>query len=63
MSQTDSKPVSQTQTTPSQDFAAFCEAEFERRRNSGADFDEQRYRSALALVMDKLERIESEGRS
>ena len=47
--------------TPSQDFAAYCEAEFERRLNSGEDFDEQRYREAMQLVMGKLQRLEDEG--
>jgi hypothetical protein len=48
--------------TPSQEFALFCEAEFERRLNSGNDFDEQRYRRAMELVMEKLRRLEDEGR-
>lgn len=47
--------------TPSQEFALFCESEFERRRNSGNDFDEQRYRRAMRLVMEKLQRLEDEG--
>jgi hypothetical protein len=47
--------------TPSQEFALFCEAEFERRLNSGNDFDEQRYRRAMGLVMEKLQRLEDEG--
>ena len=49
--------------TPSEEFAAYCEAEFERRLNSGRDFDEQRYRQAEKLVMDKLQRLEAEGRA
>lgn len=48
--------------TPSQEFALFCEAEFERRLNSGNDFDEQQYRRAMDLVMEKLRRLEDEGR-
>jgi hypothetical protein len=49
-------------STPSQEFALFCEAEFERRLNSGSDFDEQRYRRAMGLVVEKLQRLEDEGR-
>ena len=41
--------------TPSQDFALYCESEFERRLNSGVDFDEAQYRKAMALVLDKLD--------
>ena len=53
----------ESQNTPSQDFAAYCEAEFERRLNSGADFDEHQYRKAMALVMDKLANLEGEGKA
>jgi len=62
MSQPDEQSQQQsTPGTPSQEFAAFCEAEFERRLNSGVDFDEYQYRKAMALVMDKLASIEGEG--
>lgn len=44
--------------TPSQEFAAFCEAECERRLNSGAEFNQEQFKQAVALVMGKLERIE-----
>jgi hypothetical protein len=47
---------------PSEDFSAFCEAEFERRLNSGDGFDEARYRKAMAMVLDRLIRLEQEGR-
>lgn len=49
--------------TPSEEFAAYCDAEFERRLNSGTDFDEQRFRQIEKLVMDKLQRLEDEGRA
>ena len=39
---------------PARDFAEFCEAEFERRRNSDAPFDEESYREAMAIVLRKL---------
>jgi hypothetical protein len=48
---------------PSEEFSAFCEAEFERRLNSGEGFDEARYRKAMAMVLDRLVRLEQEGRS
>ena len=41
-------------STPSQEFTAYCEAEFERRLNSGSDFDEAQFRKAMSLVVDKL---------
>lgn len=49
--------------TPSQEFTAYCEAEFERRQNSGEGFDEAIYRKAMDLVMDKLLILESEGKA
>lgn len=46
---------------PSAEFAAYCEAEFERRLNSGQGFDEKTYRSAMTMVMERLVRLEDEG--
>jgi hypothetical protein len=65
MSESDVKPSSQEESTnsPSRDFAAYCESEFERRINSGIGFDEAQYRKAMTLVLDKLARLEGEGRS
>ena len=48
---------------PSEEFSAYCEAEFERRLNSGEVFDEGLYRKAMAMVLDRLTRLEYEGRS
>ena len=48
---------------PSEEFAAYCEAEFERRLNSGESFNETVYRKAMMMVLDRLTRIETEGRS
>ena len=48
--------------TPSEEFSAFCETEFERRLNSGQEFDEGLYRKARDLVMDRLVRLEREER-
>lgn len=45
---------------PSEEFAAYCEAEFERRLNSGKVFDEAPYRRAMNLVVDRLQRMEDE---
>lgn len=39
---------------PAKDFAEFCDAEFERRRNSDAPFDEESYREAMEIVLRKL---------
>jgi hypothetical protein len=50
-----------TMSKPSEEFLAYCEAEFERRLNSGQGFDEKTYRSAMAMVMDRLVRLEEEG--
>lgn len=47
---------------PSEEFAAYCDAEFERRLNSGEAFDEQAYRKAMAMVLERLVRLEEEGR-
>lgn len=49
--------------TPSEEFSAYCEAEFERQLNSGEGFDESRYRKAMAMVMDRLIRLEQEDHS
>jgi hypothetical protein len=46
--------ASQGPVGPARDFAAFCELERERRRNSDADFDPARFDAALALVLAKL---------
>jgi len=47
---------------PSEEFTAYCEAEFERRLNSGEDFNETLYRRAMTIVLDRLTRLEEEGR-
>ena len=46
---------------PSEEFRAYCEAEFERRLNSGDGFDEAHYRAAMEMAADKLRRLETEG--
>jgi len=65
MSESDAKPSPNEESpkSPSHEFAAYCESEFERRINSGVGFDEPQYRKAMQLVLDKLARLEDEGRS
>ena len=49
-----------TQVIPSEEFALYCEAEFERRLNSDEDFDVAAYQEAMDLVMTKLKLLEAE---
>jgi hypothetical protein len=42
---------------PAQEFSAYCEAEFERRRNGDAPFDETAYREAMELALGKLQAL------
>ncbi len=49
-----------TKVIPSEEFALYCEAEFERRLNSGEDFDVSTYREAMEQVMTKLMLLEAE---
>ena len=54
MPQTD-KPLSRSELHgPARVFAEFCDAEFERRRNSDDVFDENAYREAMDIVLRKL---------
>jgi hypothetical protein len=52
---------SERQAPPSEEFAAYCAAEFERRINSGSEFDEAAYREAQEMAMKKLVNFEEEG--
>ena len=45
---------------PSTEFKEYCEAEFERRRNSGEEFDEQAYAMAMQAALKKLQVLEEE---
>lgn len=47
---------------PSEEFAAYCEAEFERRLNSGETFHEPLYRKAMEMVLERLVKLEVEGK-
>lgn len=56
------KPLSTSELLgPSQDFADYCEAEFERRRNSEEPFNEADYREAMEMTLRKLKSLEDEG--
>jgi hypothetical protein len=51
------KPLTHTELQgPAKGFAEFCEAEFERLRNSDEPFDEEAYQEAMQLVLRKLQR-------
>lgn len=52
---------SEKQAPPSEEFAAYCEAEFERRVNSGDEFEEADYRKAMEMAMKKMVLLEEEG--
>lgn len=54
-------PGSAVETGPSAAFIAYCNAEFERRRNSDEPFDESAYREAMALTLYKIRALEEEG--
>lgn len=46
---------------PSDAFAAWCEEELERRRDAGAEFDEDAFRAAVTLALGRLKAREREG--
>lgn len=49
------KPLSASELKgPEQHFNAYCEAELERRRNSGETLDEALFQEAVELVQRKL---------
>ena len=49
------KPLSHSELHgPARVFAEFCDAEFERRRNSDESFDEEGYLEAMDIVLRKL---------
>ena len=45
---------------PSIEFQEYCEAELERRRNSGDEFDEQAFKDAMQMALKKLNILEEE---
>ncbi|WP_177418651.1 nodulation protein E [endosymbiont of Lamellibrachia barhami] len=44
-----------------QEFINYCEAERDRRRNSGDEFDEESFAVAMERVLRKLKVLEDEG--
>ena len=48
---------------PAEDFLAYCEAEFERRRNAAREFDEVSCREAMDLVVRRLQALEDEDKA
>jgi hypothetical protein len=49
-----------TKVIPSEDFVLYCEAEFERRLNSGGDFDAETYQQVMQEITGKLKALETE---
>ena len=43
---------------PSAAFSDYCQEELERRRDSGADFDEGRFQAAVDLAVGRLRAME-----
>jgi hypothetical protein len=46
------------QTRSSEEFVAYCEGEFDRRMNSGDEFDEEGFREAMNIALAKLRNLE-----
>ena len=44
-----------------QEFLAYCNAERERRLNSGENFDQEAFEEAIQMVLDKLRVLADEG--
>lgn len=44
-----------------EEFLAYCNAERERRLNSGEPFDEEAFEQAIQMVLDKLRVLADEG--
>lgn len=55
------KPKHEDRDKPSVTFASYCHRELERRRDSGAGFDEERFRAAVELGVSRLRGMEEEG--
>ena len=63
MSMSDQTP-SQTEEglgTSAEEFLAYCNAERERRLNSGEPFDQESFELAVQMVLDKLSVLADEG--
>lgn len=44
-----------------EEFLAYCNAERERRLNSGESFDQEAFEAAIQMVLDKLHVLADEG--
>lgn len=55
------KPTNDDRDKPSVAFAGYCHGELERRRDSGAGVDEERFRAAMDLAVGRLREMEKEG--
>jgi hypothetical protein len=63
MSQDDTLPVAGAAEVPASalEFYTYCEAERERRRNTGQPFDEAAFDAALELALRKFQALEERG--
>ncbi|MCK5360804.1 MAG: nodulation protein E [Gammaproteobacteria bacterium] len=60
----DDKPLSRSELHgPARVFAEFCDAEFERRRNSDETFDENTHQEAMDIVLRKLNGVKEQNNS
>jgi hypothetical protein len=58
------KPLSRTELHgPARVFADFCDAEFERRRNSDGTFNEDDHLEAMEIVLRKLNGVKEQDNS
>lgn len=53
------KPTEEASVKSSVAFAAYCKAERERRRDTTAGLDEQRFQAAMDLALERLRAYEA----
>ncbi len=63
MSMSDQTPIQTSEElgSSSEEFLAYCDAERERRLNSGEPFDQEAFEQAVQMVLDKLRVLADEG--
>ncbi|MEJ2393457.1 MAG: nodulation protein E [Candidatus Thiodiazotropha sp.] len=63
MSMSDQTPSQATEGLggSAEEFQAYCNAERERRLNSGEPFDQEAFEQAMQMVLDKLRLLADEG--
>jgi hypothetical protein len=54
-------PVPDDLGASAEEFLAYCDAERERRLNSGESFDQEAFDAAVQMVLDKLRVLADEG--